>query len=284
MAAPGLAGSRCIVSAKSLADWAGISISWNEAGDEIRFASSLTVKETKSRLRGQLRPVLPNDVAAAPADGIQYWMYNGISLPQHAQAFADLGIQYELTVLYPAPLGDERSKTLGHIHTYPAHSTLNYAEVCEVLWGEAIFFFQTMDVEAKSAPFCYAVRAIQGNKVVFPPNTYHLTINVGDEMLLFSDFMSVATRGNYEGLSAMGGAAYRYAKAGWTANPRYVSAAPLTVFEAEDYPAAHLTRTEPLYSVIESSPDSLGWLNDPSLFGTVFPEMMRQFGEQLNLK
>ena len=272
------------MSTKSLAEWAGIPITWNDTGDEIRFDPSLTVKETKSRLRGQLRPVLPDDAATAPADAIQYWMYNGISLPQHAQAFADLGIQYELTLLYPTPLGDECSKTLGHIHTYPANSTVNYAEVCEVLWGEAIFFFQTLDIEAKKAPFCYAVRAKQGDKVGFPPNTHHLTINIGDEMLLFSDFISVATRGNYDGLSAMGGAAYRYTKSGWTPNSRYASAAPLEVLDAEEYPAAHLTREEPLYTLNERAPESLGWLADPGLFGTVFPEMVEQFGDALGLR
>jgi glucose-6-phosphate isomerase len=269
----------------SLAEWAGIPITWNESGDEIRFDSGLTVKEIKSRLRGQLRPVLPDDATTAPADAIQYWMYNGISLPQHAQAFADLGIQYELTLLYPTPLGEECSKTLGHIHTYSSGSSINYAEVIEVLWGEAIFFFQTLDLEAKKSPFCYAVRAKQGDKVVFPPNTHHLTINTGNEMLLFSDFISVETRGNYDGLSAMGGAAYRYcfAKNGWTPNPRYASAAPLEIFDAEDYPAAHLTRTQPLYSLIESAPDSLGWLADPGLFGGVFPVLREQFGDKLGL-
>ncbi|MEO8606584.1 MAG: glucose-6-phosphate isomerase family protein [Chloroflexota bacterium] len=269
--------------AKSLADWAGIPITWNETGDEIRFDPSLTVKETKSRLRGQLRPVLPNDAAIAPAEAIQYWMYNGISLPQHAQAFADLGIQYELTLLYPSPLGNEYSKTLGHIHTYPAHGTLNYAEVCEVLWGEAIFYFQTLNAEAKSAPFCYAVRAKQGDKVVFPPNTHHLTINASDEMLLFSDFISIETRGDYDGLSAMGGAAYHCTKDGWTPNPRYASVAELEVFDAEDYPAAHLSRTEPLYAVIERAPESLRWLDDPEMFGAVFPEVVECFGDALNL-
>jgi glucose-6-phosphate isomerase len=269
--------------AKSLAEWAGIPIGWNDAGDEIRFDPGLTVKETKSRRRGQLRPVLSDDAATAPADAIQYWMYNGISLPEHTKIFTDLGIQYELTLLYPAPLGDECSKTLGHIHTHPAASTMNYAEVVEVLWGEAIFFFQTLDVEAKSAPFCYAVRAKQGDKVVFPPNTHHLTIIAEVGMLLFSDLISMDTRGNYDGLSAMGGAAYRYTRDGWNPNPRYASVAPLEVFAAEDFPAANLSSDEPLYSVAERALNSLRWLVDPGLFGAIFPAIVERFGDALHL-
>jgi glucose-6-phosphate isomerase len=283
MAAPGLAGSSRLVIEKSLAEWAGIPIVWNMAHDGIEFDPSLTVRETKSRLRGQLRLVLPDDRAAEPADAIQYWMYNGISLPQHTGAFAQLGIQYELTLLYPTPLGEAYSKTLGHIHAYPIGSTLNDAEVCEVIWGEAIFLFQTLDVQSQSAPFCYAVRATQGDKVVFPPNTHHPTINAGDEPLLFSDLLNVQTRGNYDGLSAMGGAAYHYTKTGWVTNPRYASAAPLQIFDVEQYPAAHLRRDMPLYSLIEHAPDSLGWLTNPRLFGKFFPALLERIGEGLGL-
>ncbi|NWG15858.1 MAG: hypothetical protein HXY41_04415 [Chloroflexi bacterium] len=263
------------MNAKTLAQWAGIPIRWNAGHDEILFDERLTVKETKSRLRGQLRPVVADDSACEPAQAVQYWMYNGISLPEHADIYNQLGIQYELTLLYPARLGHERSKTLGHIHSFPPGSRLNYAEVCEVLWGEAIFFFQTLDETARSAPFCYAVRARQGDKVVFPPNLHHLTINAGDEMLLFSDLICVETRGNYAGLSAMGGAAFHYGSTGWTRNTRYETVSALQVFEAEEYPDAHLTRELPLYSVIECCPDDLAWLTQPDRFQEAFPGLAR---------
>lgn len=197
------------------AEWAGIPISWNAAHDEIFFDRALTVKETKSRLRKQLRPVLRDDEACQPADAVQYWMYNGISHAEQAEAYARSGIQYELMLLYPARLGEERSKTLGHIHAFPPGSSLNDAEVCEVVYGEAIFLFQTLVLESRRAAFCYAERAEQGDKVLFPPNTHHLTINAGDDMLLFSDLINVQTRGNYDSLSSMGGAAYRYGRDGW---------------------------------------------------------------------
>lgn len=259
------------MSEKTLAEWAGIPIAWNAAHDEIVFDRALTVKETKSRLRGQLRPVLRDDEATKPTDAVQYWMYNGISQAEQAEAYARLGIQYELTLLYPAMLGDECSKTLGHIHAFPPGSPLNDAEVCEVVYGSAIFLFQTLDIETKSAPFCYAVRAEQGDKVLFPPNTHHLTINAGDDMLLFSDLINVQTRGNYDGLSAMGGAAYLFGQDGWRSNPRYQSAALLDVFDAQEYPDAFLTRDLPLYKLIEQNPDGLGWMTEPDLFGQVFP-------------
>ncbi len=270
MAATGLAGSR-VVTEKTLAEWAGIPIRWNTAHDEILFDASLTVKETKSRLRSQLRPVLPDDEASQPGDAVQYWMYNGISHAEQAEAYAQSGIQYELTLLYPAMLGEECSKTLGHIHSFSPGSRLNDAEVCEVVYGSAIFLFQTLDTDSRSAPFCYAVRAEQGDKVVFPPNTHHLTINAGDDVLLFSDLINVQTRGNYDGLSGMGGAAYRYGRAGWSPHPHYHFAAPLEVFDAQEYAAVGLTRDMPLYKLIEQGRDSLRWLTEAALFYQVFP-------------
>jgi len=260
---------------KSLADGAGIPITWNAAGDEVVFDSRLKIKEVNSRSRGELRPVLPDDESCEPANAVQYWMYNGISLPEHAQALANLNIQYELTLLYPGRLGAQRSKTLGHIHTFPPSGKLNYAEVCEVLWGEALFVFQMLDVDQQSAPFCYAVRAGQGDKVVFPPNLHHFTVNASEGMMLFSDFISLNTRGNYDGLSAMGGGAYVYTD-GWSPNPTYRHAAPLQIYEAQEHPAVGLTRDVPLYELIWRSPDSLRWLDAPDSFGEYFPQLLAQ--------
>jgi oxalate decarboxylase/phosphoglucose isomerase-like protein (cupin superfamily) len=216
--------------------------------------------------------VLRDDEACQPANAVQYWMYNGISHAEQAEAYARSGIQYKLTLLYPARLGDERSKTLDHIHAFPPDSRLNDAEVCEVVYGEAIFLFQTLDLEKREAPFCYAVRAKQGDKVLFPPNTHHLTINAGDDMLLFSDLINVRTRGNYYGLSAMGGAAYLYGQDGWRPNPNYQSAAPLDVFDAQQYPDFHLTRDVPLYKLISLVLEKLDWLTKPELFYQYFPD------------
>lgn len=256
----------------SLAERAGIPIQWNGAGDDLIFDPRLTVKEIKSRLRGELRPVLPDEASCAPASAVQYWMYNGISLPEHHAAFAELDIQYELTLLYPTRLGAQRSKTLGHIHTFPPNGKHNYAEVCEVLWGEAVFLFQTL--EAKRAPFTYAVHAKAGDKVVFPPNLHHLTVNVKDEMMLFADLICLQTRGDYTGLSAMQGGAYLCEETGWRANPSYNDAAPFALWEAVAYPG--LLGSVPLYELIWRAPEQLQWLNEPESFAQFFPQLAAQ--------
>lgn len=267
----------------TLADLSGIPMRFNDAGDELIFDDALTVKETKSRPRGKLRPVVLDDAAVEPVDAVQYWMYNGISFAEHVQAFADLNIQYELTLIYPQKLGVENSKTLGHIHTFPPNSdrAVNYSEVCEVLVGEAVFLMQTLDLANKTAPLVGAIHAKPGDKVVLPPNTHHLTINVGEGMLLFSDLISLNTGGNYTGLSSMSGGAYRYSDGNWTRNETYTDAAELVVQPAVEYPQVSLMRAVPLYDLIHTAPDSLRWLDDPSVFSATFPDIWSEMGELL---
>lgn len=257
----------------TLAQVSGIPTAWNADRDDLIFDPRLIVKEVKARTRGALRPVVPDDAACAPADAVQYWMYNGISLPEHQAAFARLGIQYELTLIYPTRLGSERSKTLGHRHAFAPGKRYNAPEVCEVVYGEAFFLCQTLDLANKSASFCYAVHAKAGDKVVFAPNTHHLTINALDDLLLFSDLIDVDTRGDYAGLSAMQGGAYLYDEAGWRANPTYRAAAPLTVIDAPAYPHAGLAPDVPLYTLIERQPEALRWLREPESFGAHFPDL-----------
>jgi glucose-6-phosphate isomerase len=256
-----------------LADWAGIPIRWGAGQRAVEFDPRLSVLETKARRRGALRPVVASEQDCQPADAILYWMYNGISLPEHSAAFARLGIQYELTLIYPDPFGSERAKTLGHSHGVPAFGRLNAPEVVEVLAGEALFFFQSLDTTARAAPFVYAIRAGQGDKVIFPPNLHHLTINAGDKPLLFSDLIGVGVRGDYEGLSAMGGAAYLYGESGWTRNPKYADAGPLEEMPADEYPELGLVPDMPLYQLIQRAPDLLTWLNHPEVFASTFPAL-----------
>ncbi|MFQ3568550.1 MAG: glucose-6-phosphate isomerase family protein [Aggregatilineales bacterium] len=257
----------------SLALAAGIPIAWNDTRDDLIFDPVLSIKTIKPRLRGELRPVLACDADCEPADGIQYWMYNGISLPEHEAAFARCGIQYELTLIYPKRLGNQYSKTHGHCHTFPIGSPHNYPEVCEILWGEAQFIFHTLNLEARSASFCYAVHAKPGDKVVVPPNLHHLTINPLDELLLFSDLICTQTTGDYAGLAAMQGGAYLFDEQGWHPNPTYHAVAPLQHFEAEEFPEMGLTRAVPLYELIWRAPETLAWLSDPAAFPAAFPSL-----------
>ena len=88
-------------------------------------------------------------VAAEPIteDGqrVEYRMLNGVRAPKRRRISPDLSLRYELTAMIGRPLGWEAAKTLGHVHVQPPGSLLGYAEVVEVLHGEAGFLIQDLE-------------------------------------------------------------------------------------------------------------------------------------------
>ncbi len=261
---------------RDLTDLAGIDIQWADDGT-LHFGDDLIVDETFSRPLSRLKSVALDPAACVPEDRVQYWMYNGIARSGERERLAQTGLRYELTLMFPQAIGRERAKTLGHLHSFPANSRLNYPEVCEVLHGTAYFIFQTMDIQTRTANFCAALEAHPGDKVVIPPNLHHLTINAGNEPLLFSDVIPLAVTGIYEPLAAMHGAAYmNIVDDGFIINPVYQSVVTLEQWSAQAYLAVDLTPERPLYDVFSETPDALSWMVAPERFSTVFPELWQR--------
>lgn len=255
----------------SLAQVAGLEIAWNDAGT-LTFAPGLAVEETLARPLERLRAVALEPEACVPPEQVQYWMYNGIARETERARLAALGLRYELTLMFPRAIGRERAKTLGHLHTAPPGARLNYPEICEVLHGTAQFIFQTLDIPARAAPFCYLIEAQPGDKVIIPPNLHHLTINAGDEPLLFSDVIPVGCGGIYQPFAQSRGAAYlNTLDAGLIPNPNYAGVGELIRLQPHSYPQFGLTAEIPLYRTFSESPDLLAWLNTPDRFPEIFP-------------
>jgi glucose-6-phosphate isomerase len=256
-----------------LRKWAGIDIHWTSEG-MLAFGDDLIVDETLPRPLGRLRSVALDPSACTPEDRIQYWMYNGIVRSPERESVLRTGMRYELTLMFPHAIGIERAKTLGHLHSFPEASRLNYPEVCEVIQGKAYFMFQTIDEPGQEAPYCAVVEAQPGDKVIIPPNLHHLTINAGDEPLLFSDVIPLAVKGIYEPLASLHGAAYLYTLTqGFIPNPRYRKVAALQYERAPAFPQLGLVPERPLYTVFMESPESFAWMTAPNQFISVFPEI-----------
>lgn len=255
---------------------AGIDLTWAEDGT-LRFGSDLLVAETAARPLGRLKAVALDPAACVPEDRVQYWMYNGIARIEDRNRLARTGMRYELTLMFPQAIGRERAKTLGHLHSFPEGRRFNYPEVCEVLHGTAYFLFQSLNVQTGTADFCAALEAHPGDKVIIPPNLHHLTINAGDEPLLFSDVIPLAVTGNYAPLAMMHGAAYLYTIEGqFIRNQFYKAADELQHWDAQSYPSLGLTLDRPLYEVFSETPDALGWMLTPERFPAVFPELWQR--------
>jgi len=258
----------------------GLQIDWATDGT-LSFDPEITVDEVLSRPRERLRSVAFEPDTCVPPDQIQYWMYNGVARQQDRQRLSTIGLGYELTLMYSRPLGRERAKTLGHLHSGPPGSALNYPEVCEVLYGTAYFVFQTMDLEKHTAPLCAFVEVNAGEKVIIPPNLHHLTINAGDEALLFADVIPLAAKGIYQPLADRHGAAYLLTCDGWIKNASYVEAGELERWTVRDYPALRLTADRPLYRTFVENPVYLEWMLEPDQFRGVFPDIWERIAPAL---
>jgi glucose-6-phosphate isomerase len=257
----------------ALSDIAGLDVQWSGDGT-LAFSPDLVVDEVFSRPLSRLSPLALQPEACEPADQIQYWMYNGIANKGDRERLAQTGMHYELTLMFPNAIGRERAKTLGHLHSFPKGSAINYPEVCEVLTGEAYFIFQTMDTATRSSTYCGYLEAHPGDKIVIPPNLHHLTINAGDTPLLFSDVIPLDVKGIYDPLKDMHGAAYfNTLDAGWIANPHYQHVPELTVLNKHVYPQFDLTPDIPLFKVFTQTPEKLMWMVEPARFSTLFPDL-----------
>ena len=252
---------------QDISDSAGFSLAVHET--ELIFGADVLIAETKTRTRGEIAPYARDVSACAPDDAIQYRMYNGIATRADFLRLQTCDAQYELTWLLSHALGMERAKTLGHIHNALAQNSATFPEIYEVLHGSAFFLFYAQDAAKTRAEFCGYVFARAGERLVMPPNVYHLTINASDEPLLFADVISKRARGVYEDVRATRGAPYYALTDGaWQRNAMFQSAAPLS-----ECPQLRVHADAPLYTQFARDPDAFAWLNDPALFWEKFPQM-----------
>lgn len=262
---------------------AGIEITWGHDGT-LHFGDDLIVSETKACPLEMLRDVALDPDSCLPPGRIQYWMYNGIAHKADHDVLSATGMRFGLTLIFPYPIGRERAKTRGHIHTWPQDRSggqigrYNYPQICEVLSGKAQFFFQTIDVETRSAPFCAMIEASPGDKVIIPPNVHHLTVCAGDEPLVFADVIPGPVEEDYTLLAKMRGAAYfNTLHEGIIQNPAYESVAELLRFPVHLSPQLGLTPDRSLYRILVETPQALAWMMMPDRFSKIFPDIWADF-------
>lgn len=257
-------------------------------GERLVFDAAVVVRESKTRTRGELEPVARDPSACVPGEAVQYRMWNDVARAQDVNRLHESAVQYELTLLSPRALGDEKSKTLGHVHnaiqtpsvsaaagvgiSQSATKTLGvyaptFSEIFEVLHGTAHFVFFALDETKTRATFCGVTEADVGAQLVCPPDLYHLTINAGTEPLLFADLISRRAHGSYETVKALRGAPYYELKINdWVRNKTLYETTPLV-----KYDPPQLNLGGPLYTQFVLDPASFQWLDDPLAFEQKFP-------------
>lgn len=205
---------------------------------------------------------------------VEYRMLNGVRHESDSH-LADLELRYELTAMSGRPINWEAAKTAGHIHVRPRGAKLGYAEVVEVLHGEAGFLIQDLSVgpDGPHSTRAWLVRAHPGDWVIFPPMLAHVTIDLGAGPLVFSDVIDRRAAGIYSDVAdSQGFGWYVGADGSLRANERYATPPLLEECEAVDWSGA---AGVPLYRSFRDDPSSFSWLSEPDGFPEAAPAVWR---------
>ena len=137
-----------------------------------------------------------------------YYMYRDIAKPEDRDAITKSGVQYDITVVLPGLMGDEFSKTIGHYHSFKPGTQVRYPEIYEVIYGRAVFIFQSATPDLEQLQQAYAIRMERGEKVLVPPGFGHVLVNPTDDVVITSNWQPSANVSDYSSYEKHNGAAY----------------------------------------------------------------------------
>lgn len=219
------------------------------------------------RFSTDMEDVLKDPQTAKPKKPL-YYMYRDIGYPADKLRSDKIGLRYDITVMLPKMLGSEFNKTKGHYHP-KASDDLSYPEVYEVIYGRAYYLIQKPASSPSNINKCFLVRVREGEKLIIPPNFGHVTINVGPEPLVMSNWVARDFDSEYENFKSLQGACY-YILSGSpyrvVKNKKYENQAKLK--KARPLPQAdfNLEFGKPMYQTVQKELDKLDFLKNPSQY------------------
>ncbi len=181
-------------------------------------------------------------------------------------------LRFDLTVIPPAKIGGEFIKTFGHYHP-PAEGNLSYAEIYEVLSGEAIYLLQKF--EDGRITDVIVVEAKAGDKVIIPPNYGHVTINPSNKELRMTNWVCRDFKSDYEPYRRLRGACYYYTEDGWIKNERYGEVPEMRFVKPKIPKGLGLKRSEEMYKLVKDL-SRLEFLLKPSKYSELFEEAFEE--------
>ncbi len=187
-----------------------------------------------------------------------YHVYEGIHLKSEDARFRSTGLSVDLTVMWPGELTGEWAKTAGHFHS-AAHSEDPRIELVEIVSGQALILLQASYRERIED--LQLVTAGPGDWVLVPPGYGHVSINVGEDVLMFTVAHSQDIYLEYEDIARHRGAGIWAGPAGIRENPNYSAIPPVKKLEARTLLAA--PGLDPLYQMIGHDASLFQFLLDP---------------------
>lgn len=174
---------------------------------------------------------------------------------------------YGIVAYAAGRLGDEPTRSQGHVHAIAPHSGWSPPELFEITEGRAIIYAQSMAEDDPGA--CIAVTAEAGDKVVVPPSWAHCVINADPtRRMVFAAWCDRQYSFVYDGVRRHGGLAWfplltPENSIEWLPNPRY-KRRELKVHPARAYPELRLRQDCSIYDQFVADPESVMWVSDPA--------------------
>lgn len=238
--------------------------------NKLIFNSPLPEVRPSVRTSEEMKSVLM-DPAAVTVPTEVYYMYRNVHLPEHEQIIKDMNVSYDITVIPPGKIGQEFIKTAGHYHATKPGTEFAYPEAYEVITGKALFLLQKMDPLFQDVITIIGIEAQAGDKVVYPPNYGHIIINIGDEVLVTSNWVGEGFERMYSQVSDRHGLAY-YAVADETGsykfvkNENYGKAPEVRMITTKFMDRFELMRKDPMYTTGTTNPKALEFLVHPDRY------------------
>ena len=190
----------------NLSEVSGLPISVDRETGALDFGPGAIVGEHSVRTLGELKPVLLDSWVKRPEE--VYHMYRDVGLDAHREYWRTVDLRFDITVLPPALLGREFTKTFGHYHPVRAGKEATYPEVYEVLYGEALYLLQQVRADGARVEEFTVVRAGPGDKVLVPPGYGHSTINPANKPLVMANWVARGFSSIYKPVEERSGMAY----------------------------------------------------------------------------
>jgi glucose-6-phosphate isomerase len=257
-----------------LAEISGLPLALEDA--KLVFKDNLPAIEPDIRFLRDYQSVLASgSKLEGPEEG--YYMYRGISLPEHKSLFQKFNYRYDITILKAGRVGREFLKTIGHYHPNVPGKRVTYPEVYEVLYGRAHYVCQKL-VNERLDEF-FVIEASPGDKVIIIPGYGHITINPGPEPLVMSNVTADGFSSIYEPFAKRKGAAfYELADGRWERNLHYEEIIPRRAVAIE-VPEFGLSKDLPLYQSITKYPEKFDFLVNPDKYINIFKKAITIIGE-----
>jgi glucose-6-phosphate isomerase len=235
--------------------------------DELRFEYGPGVVGPATELRSldAIRASLRNPECTGP-DPV-YGIAMDVARTSDLPVLKERMLLYGIVAYAAGRLGEEPTRSQGHVHAIAPHSGWSPPEIFEVLEGTAIIYAQETTEDDPGT--CVAVLANSGDKVVVPPVWAHCVVNADPtRRMVFGAWCDRQYGFVYDGVRRHGGLAWfpilnSEDEIEWRVNPSYKTGK-LAVHAARGYPELDLLPDRSLYQQYLDTPDSVLWVSDPA--------------------